>query len=234
MSRCKDCGQPLSSFTDDVELCAKCLKRPRPKCTYCGRNLEPIEYERKRCKNCAANSVRALTHDRIKKAEIFDMEGGGPSIFDLEKPAKIEEPRREFESGWSSFVRDDGDTTALNLMQLWVDNLPILVVRFGNELNLIRFKEIPTAGYKEIPEKAGDQYLLLSNGPLIRSDRRELGPSVREVTGMARSSLPQVKDPQFWLPGDFRKKRVLILTLTRGDTVIDTQRLLQHLESLPN
>lgn len=126
-------------------------------CRECERPLKRFEWPRGTCQQCAAKSVQALVkNSHIPKAGIFDLDGGGPSLNDLLAPAVQEEEKtRDFETGWGTFVRENGEETALNLMQVWVDNHPMLVIRLGEELDLFRFKKIPMVRYKEIAFNAG-------------------------------------------------------------------------------
>jgi len=204
-------------------------------CRECERTLKTFEVPRGTCQSCAAKSVQALVKSRhIPQAGIFDLDGGGPSLDDLLTPAIREEEKvREFEMGWATFVRENGDATVLSLMQVWVANNPMLVIRSADELSLFLFKEIPTVGYKEISSTAGTQYVLLSNGPLVRTDRRDLGPTMADVTTLVRRDLLKIKDRSMWSPGVFRKEQVFVFSLT-STVAINSLPLLEHLESWPD
>jgi hypothetical protein len=190
----------------DVQRCAKC-----------GKMVEGWTLWFGRCEACSEEK-RAL----VKKSTDVEPALWGHSadevisglLSDRKDLASATKQRQSLESGYATFVRDDGDETFLVVLQMWVEQRAVLVLRFGGDLHLLRFKDIPTTKYKEIAYNVRRQYHLLSNGPLILTDRSELGPSVAEIFKVICRHWSEVTNARAWSQGKFRKQDVLTLALT--------------------
>jgi hypothetical protein len=216
------------------------------KCSKCGKMVEGWTLWFGACEDCASKTKavakkepdRAPTMWGHNAAEVID--GLMSDRKELEPATKKREP---LECGYATFMRDDDDATFLVVLQLWVEQKPVLVLRFGDEIHLLRFQKIPTSAYKDVTGGMRDQFRLLSNGPLIATDRAELGPSVSQILRVVRRSWDRVTHAGHWAPGNFRKQPVAILALPLDVSLPDfklktlfteTVRFLEDLREKPN
>jgi hypothetical protein len=203
-------------------------------CKKCGKRVEGWKLTFDQCPECY-ESAKALTHKPdLPVARWGNLQDG--LLDDLMEDRQLESPKKRepLEAGYSTFVRDEGDETFLICLQLWVEQKPILVLRFNDDLHLLRFQKIPTTKYQRIVDQVQGKYRLLSNGPLVETDyedlkrqtvvgrmgepsvvtgRKELGPSVAEILKIVRQRWEWVTQSKHWSVGEFRKQKVLILAL---------------------
>lgn len=194
------------------EICCHCNKPTSEGTTY------------GRCPACWAELRDTLPSVRQRKDKVLPAKMGRAKFvgeaYDLalEDDAKPEAAHtKPFEIGYATFLRDKDEATAMIVVQAWIESKATLIFRFDDSLHFIRFRETPTKDYHEIIEAAGDQFQLLSNGPLVRANERNVGPTIKKIAEIVQTNWKELIDIRRWEVGSFRKEPVALYIVDAFD-----------------
>lgn len=199
-----------TALRDGEERCSACGKPTREGTTY------------GRCPTCWSALQEGLPTVHQRKDKVLPARMGKAKFVGEAYDLALEEDTRPevvhskpFEIGYATFLRDKDEATCMIVVQAWIERKPTLIFRFDGSLHFIRFRDTPTTDYHEIIiEVAGDQFQLLSNGPLVRANERTLGPTIKKIAAIAQNHWKALTDQKQWELGSFRKEPVALYVVS--------------------
>jgi hypothetical protein len=186
------------------------------------------ERERGVCGACVKRSRHSLIHPRSHA-----MDGSLPptvagfvknkmDLFDNER-RELPAPTKDWELGYSTFVKDIPGTSFLTVLQFHVNGGKAVVVwRQHDEVSLLRFKEEVTRGFHPLSSAEMDSFRLLPNGLAVNGAVARMHDVMtgKEVDRLVQGGRERILDPGGWDMGKFRNRTpMLVLSLSRSKRV---------------
>ena len=223
------------------------------RCKWCGKSIDDSERQAELsaiCSECDKNRVERFSIGTVgSSGTLAPHQAKFDQIIDADElirdtrigKSKSDPTQKDFAIGFVSYHgRNDEHASALVMLQVYVKGMPILVLRDGDSVILMRFKdqEIPTENFREIDEERNDKMYLLGNGQFIMSFSEmniQNSMSVKAITKIIKKHLKDIGNPKYWVPTIFRKRKAIsmIITMSTFGTTVrrpelsgDSQRLL--------
>lgn len=231
MQFCADCNLDYSSKAERIKV----EEKANYTCSICNKKMIiGIKHEGSIiCDDCDSditfkrNSAKFVPEDRaVERRSSFGMDeirdadeviGAKPRHFEVARTSA----KKEYAIGFATYCdRSSGkNPTYLVMAQMYVKGDPILIMRHATDLVFMRFKEVPTAEFKEVREDGPDNFYLLGNGQLVSGQGGDVYKnfdvvSLASVSNIAKKNLDRFRDPRFWFPGEFRGKQMMVLTVS--------------------